>query len=159
LSVPFEIPGPPDPTRFAEAEQVLGSPLYLPAYPADLGTPDALSIERSPVSVVTLIWYDSAGRQVQLVLQMIGARTEVAKYGVPDALHVSVNGELAVWLDTPHTAEIQDTNGEIIRGLSWLVRTNVLVWMANDITYRIETERSLQETIQIAESLRILPPQ
>lgn len=156
-SVPFELPAPPNPARLQEAAQALSTPIYLPSYPPDLGMPDALSIERSPISLVTLIWYDSSGDEIQLVLQMIGAQTEVAKYGVPDARHVSVNGEFAVWIDTPHSAEIQDTNGNLIRGLSWLVKSNVLVWMEGGITYRLETDAALADAIQIAESLRMMP--
>jgi hypothetical protein len=57
----------------------------------------------------------------------------------------------------PHSAEIQDANGNLIRGLSWLVKSNVLVWMDDGITYRLETEESLGEAIRIAESLQMMP--
>ena len=137
------------------AERALDSPILLPSYPPEVGLPDSLTIVDTPLTLITFIWNtgDEAGSEAQLVLQMIGARTEVRKYGVPDAVQVSVNGELGVWLDTPHDLEIRDTSGRSI-ALSWLVQFNVLVWMENSITYRLETDLPLTDAILIAESLQ-----
>lgn len=143
----------PDRESFLAAEQALGAPIALPSHPSDLGLPDSVAIERNPVVLVTCIWNEADGDEARLVLQMIGAQTEILKYGVPHAVQVSVNSEMAVWLDTPHTAQIQTTGGRAI-GLSWLVQSNVLVWIVNGVTYRIETELPLPDALRLAESLQ-----
>lgn len=136
-----------------DAERVLGVPIRLPSYPADLGMPDTVSIEDDRVAVVTLVWHMPNTDDARLVLQMIGAGVEVAKYGLPDAVQVSVNGEIAVWLETPHFIEMTDSDGRIISDTSWLIQSHVLVWVDQSITYRLETAQRLSEALQIAESL------
>jgi hypothetical protein len=153
---PFAETGEVNAANLQQAEQVLGAPIRLPSYPSDLGLPDAITVGDDQVSVVTLVWYTPSTDEARLVLQMIGAGIEIAKYGLPDALQVSVSGELAVWLDTPHFVEMTDTSGRVISGASWLIQSHVLVWVERGTTYRLETADGLSEAVRIAESLRIV---
>lgn len=155
-SIP-NIPSPAAPNATLEdAERLLGVPIRLPSYPRDLGMPDNVSVGDDRVAVITLVWHTQGTDAARLVLQMIGDGVEVAKYGLPDSLEVSVNGEYAVWLETPHLIEMTDSNGRIIPNVSWLIQSHVLVWVEDGITYRLETAQRLSEALEIAESLRLV---
>jgi hypothetical protein len=154
---PTHLPDTPTGTSVAtleDAERVLGAAILLPSYPPDLGLPDSVSIVGDDIPVATLIWYEQDGGAVRLVLQMIGNEGDIVKRGLPNATSVEVNGEHALWLSVPHMVEIRDAEGRPILAMSWLIQSNVLVWVEGAITYRLETSEPLDEAIAIAESLQ-----
>ncbi|MBZ0286235.1 MAG: DUF4367 domain-containing protein [Anaerolineae bacterium] len=145
----------PGETTLANAEQQLGSPILLPAYPAALGTPDhvyAQLIGRGVV--VTLVWVKpDAPTQTDLLLQMLNPDTVAAKYFPWEAGNekaVLVNGRRAYWLTGVHRLYFYETEGDISR----VVDKDVLLWDEGDLTYRLETDLPLEEAIRVAESLR-----
>jgi hypothetical protein len=65
-----------------------------------------------------------------------------------------VNGGNAVWAVGPYPLRVY--GGDEI-DFTRLVDGNVLIWADEDLTYRLETDQSLEEAIKIAESLKPLP--
>ena len=61
----------------------------------------------------------------------------------------TVNGQRAIWAVGPYPLRIRDGDLQFMR----LIEGHVLIWTENNITYRLETDLSLEETIKIAESL------
>jgi hypothetical protein len=61
-----------------------------------------------------------------------------------------VNGREALWLVGAHSLLLR--NGET--AYRTLVTGNVLLWTEGGFTYRLETDRTLEEAVRIAESLR-----
>jgi hypothetical protein len=88
---PTGIPGTPRRRAALIKLNRLGCPLTpsAPDLNADTISPGVI---RSPV---TLVWYTPNTADVHIVLQIIGVGVDVAKYGLHDAVQVSVNSELA----------------------------------------------------------------
>lgn len=69
--------------------------------------------------------------------------------------HTSVSGRDAAWVTIDHPIEfIRD--GVAQSELTHFVTGNVLVWAQGSVTYRLETQASLEEAREFAESLIIL---
>lgn len=66
-----------------------------------------------------------------------------------------VKGQPALWLSgAPHLLVYLDVNGQPQFESERTVSTNTLAWEIGDVTYRLETNASKEEAVQIAESLR-----
>jgi len=63
-----------------------------------------------------------------------------------------VNGRRAIWAEGPYV--LQFRRGNRVDYDSAVGRGRVLIWTEGAITYRLETDLSLAEAVQIAESLR-----
>jgi hypothetical protein len=61
-----------------------------------------------------------------------------------------VDGVYAIWAQGPYL--IQLTSGTYV--FRRTVEGNTLIWEEDNITYRLESDLTLEETIRIAESLR-----
>jgi hypothetical protein len=75
---------------------------------------------------------------------------DVVKQQPPEVETTDVNGRIAVWTTGPYVLMTQ---------LGWLVEFrlvegHVLIWADGPLTYRLETDLSLDEAVRIAESLR-----
>jgi hypothetical protein len=105
--------------------------------------------------VVISIWFDREQQQdIQLALYQIGT----ANYGLKAAAinsieEAEVNSEPAFWITGPHTIQLQD--GRYQNRL--FVEGNVLLWSEGNVTYRLESDYSLVETVRVAESLEKTP--
>jgi hypothetical protein len=64
-----------------------------------------------------------------------------------------INGQSAIWATGPYPLVL--SNGEI--ELTRLINGQVLLWVDDEVTYRLETDFSLEEAVKIAESLQPLP--
>lgn len=147
-------------TTLAQAREAVDFPVLLPAYPADLGPPDRVFLQGMPdrgmeSQVVIAIWFDEEQQQkVRLALYQISA----SNYGLKTASsnvvdETEVNGELAFWVAGPHTIQLQDGRSQD----RLFVEGNVLIWSVGKLTYRLESDLSLEETIHVAESLERIP--
>jgi len=144
----------PGQTTLADAERQLGSPILWPAYPPGLGAPDRVYAQWLGGTVVTLVWLKSAdSTQVELTLQILNNQVVATKYypweDGNDQL-TEVNGRRAVWLTDVHEVFFFTPDGQVSR----LVDGNVLIWEIGHLTYRLETDRSLEEATRIAESIQ-----
>jgi hypothetical protein len=63
-----------------------------------------------------------------------------------------VAGREAAWTQGPYVLAYQHPLGEEL-DMRRLVEGNVLIWFENGLTYRLESDLSLEETVRVAESL------
>jgi hypothetical protein len=61
-----------------------------------------------------------------------------------------VNKQPAVWAEGPYILNMKNGGAENYR----LIDGYVLIWEEGGLTYRLETDLSMEEAIRIAESLR-----
>lgn len=151
------------PTTLAGAQAEVNFDISIPAA---LGDPDQLFLRRPPDGgMVTLVYRTRPGLRsrvpgIGLVLGQFEGRLR------PDLLFkkitsagtrvrgAEVNGLPAYWLSgAAHTFLYVDEFGDIQEDSARLAG-NVLLWERAGVTYRLESELSLQAAVAIAESLR-----
>jgi hypothetical protein len=137
-------------TTLADAQKQAGFPIRLPAYPPNLGEPDQVFYQPQ-ADMAILVWLNSANvEQIRLSLYIIGPDSIFIKKIAPEIVQeTTVNGQYALWTTGPYLLQIR---GEF--ELQRLVEGHTLIWNEGDLTYRLETDLSLEEAIKIAESLR-----
>ena len=130
----------------AEAQRMADFPLLVPGA---LGRPDEVYVHRNvDLPAVTLVWRDETGAPLSLTEIGVGqfAMKLVAEEDVTSLLD---NGRPAVWLAGPHTLQLLGN----WQGDGLLIESNVLIWTAGDVTYRLEGAPAKEEMVAIAESL------
>ncbi len=138
-------------TTLEAAQASLPFSIRLPDYPTELGAPDRVFLQENGQMVI-LVWTDPAKPQnARLSLHEIGqGGILVGKFEPRVILETQVNGRYGVWVQGPYL--IQLTNGSI--EFRRTVEGNTLIWEENGITYRLETNLTLEEALKIAESLK-----
>lgn len=137
-------------TTLAEAQAQIDFPIRLPTSPADLGAPDRVYLQDLGGPLIILVWLKpDKPEQVQLSLHQFGSGSFAGKSAPRLIEETTVKGQPALWMEGAHLLQLP--NGDYVQRR--LVEGNVLVWVEEDITYRLETELSLDEAVQIAESL------
>lgn len=140
-------------TPLEQAREQVSFPILLPAYPEDLGEPDYVYIQRFSTPVVFLVWADDAepGR-VRMSLSMASSDQPIfEKYDPRSVTDTEVHGEPAVWIEGDYVMVLR--NGDFT--MSRLITAgHVLIWDHDGMTFRLETDDSLDEAIRIAESIQ-----
>lgn len=138
-------------TTLANAQQIVSYPVLLPTYPAELGPPNHVYVQDADGDMTILVWTDpQEPERVVLSLHFIPEGSWAIEKGSPMVVQAtSVNGQRAIWAVGPYPLRL--SNGEL--EFTRLIDGQVLIWEANDITYRLETDQSLEEAIKTAESL------
>jgi hypothetical protein len=105
--------------------------------------------------MVILVWLDPQhADEVSMSLHFIPNGSWVIKKSDPMVIEeTSVDGEYAIWTTGPYPLIFR--NGDI--QFERLVNGHVLIWANADVTYRLETDLSMEEAIKIAESLEPIP--
>lgn len=135
-------------TTLADVRTMARFPILLPAYPSDLGPPDEVYFQQFEGQVVATVWNATDGTP-RIALYHITER-EFALKAVQVLEQTTVNGSPALWVRGPHLALFEDLRmGEI-----QFVAGDVLIWTEGGVTYRLESQLSLDEAVRIAESLR-----
>jgi len=139
-------------TTLAEAQKKVDFPIVLPTYPTDLGQPDYVYVQNADGQFVVLVWLDPQHpEQVLMSLHLISNGSWVIKKMQPTVIQeTSVNSERAIWTTGPYP--IIFSNGDIQS--TRMVNGHVLIWAGLDITYRLETNLSIEEAVKVAESLK-----
>lgn len=148
-------------TTLDQAQANAGFSIPLPAYPSDLGTPNAVFYQSFDGPIVILIWMDDVtpgrvrmsllvARSPLVGVKGIGVKGEKAPVRIVRELRV--NGQPAYWVEGPHMFQLR--NGDY--SARWLVNGNVLIWTRDGTTYRLESGLSLDEAVKVAESLKSL---
>lgn len=139
----------------AEAQAKVDYPILLPKYPPDLGAPEFVFVQNMDGNMVILVWLDpQTPEKILMSLHIIPNGSWAIKKFEPTVIdETTVNGERAVWTSGPYPIIL--TNGEI--QFERLITGHVLIWADPDVTYRLETDLSMDEAVRIAESLE--PPQ
>ena len=137
-------------TTLEDARKAADFPILLPAYPADLGAPD-LVYYQSKAKIAILVWLDPADPQkVAVSLHEIAPGSLVVKKMEPEVIQeTTVNGQYALWTTGPYLVQFSGDDYNMLR----LVDGHTLVWMVGNMTYRLETDLTLEEAVRIAESL------
>ena len=142
-------------TKLASAQEFVPYSILLPTYPSELGFPDHVYVQDVEGSMTVLVWVDPhQPGDVMLSLHFIPAgHWAVRKFEPSVTQETTINGQRAVWTEGPYPLLLRNGNIEITR----LIEGRVLIWEDDEITYRLETDLSLQEAIKIAESLQPIP--
>jgi hypothetical protein len=143
-------------TTLEAARKKVNYSLRLPTYPPDLGLPDHVYLQQIDGPFVVMAWVDRQNpRKVKLSLHILGPYTNgYGEKGNPKLIaHTRVHGNEAAWLEGPHLLQYY-VEHRVEIDLRRLVTGNVLVWEENGLTYRLETDLSMEEAVKIAESLQ-----
>jgi hypothetical protein len=118
----------------------------------DLGEPDLVFLQNQNGDVVILVWLDpDEPERVRLSLHLLGPHTwGVEKFQPQAVAETSVNGQSAVWTTGPYPLIFRNGDLDSRR----LLEGHVLIWSDSLITYRLETDLSLDEAVHIAESIQ-----
>jgi hypothetical protein len=139
-----------EPSTLDEARRLAGFPLTVPAA---LGDPDEVYVHRGiDLPAVTLVWREEGS--APLSLTEIGVEEFANKFVHDEEVRaVDVNGRPAVWLEGPHRIQLLGN----WRASELLIDSNVLIWAADGVTYRLEGNLAEDEMVAIAESLQSVP--
>ena len=141
-------------TTLADARARASFPIRVPTYPPDLGPPDHVFLQDLGGPVVVLVWMDSTQPdRVRMSLHELGPDTFAEKIQPPVVQETTVNGQHAVWTEGPHLLQFL-RDGQVIYDARRLVQGHTLVWTQGNVTYRLETNLSLNEAVRIAASLK-----
>jgi hypothetical protein len=137
-------------TTLETAGASVSFPIRLPTYPEDLGRPEQVFLQENNLMVI-LVWSDpSDPQEARLSLHQIASGSIlVGKFEPRVVRETQVNGQYAIWAEGPYLVEL--TNGDI--DFRRIVDGNTLIWEEQGITYRLESNLSLEEAVKIAESL------
>lgn len=139
-----------------QAARQTGFPILLPAYPTDLGLPERVFLQDLEGNVLVLVWFDPAEPgKVRFSMQQFSDQDNISvtKMQPVTVLETTVADNPAAWTEGPYLLRVQDGDIDITR----LIEGHVLIWEQGGITYRLETDLSLEETVRIAESLQPWP--
>lgn len=142
-------------TTLDNAQLAAEYPILLPTYPAGLGEPDRVYIHDTDGLMTILVWMDSQQPdQAEMSLHFIPEGSwAVDKFSPIGIAETSVDGQDAVWAVGPYPLRLRNGDIQIQR----LVSGHVLIWENNGVTYRLETDISMEEAVRIAESLEPIP--
>jgi hypothetical protein len=138
-------------TTLAEARANINFPIRLPTYPPDLGEPDRVFLQDWAGAILVLVWLDpDQPDQARLSLDQLEENIVAMKSGPVVVAETTVNGQRAYWVEGQHFLRLRTGDFQAFRA----VGSNVLIWEAEDITYRLETDLPRAEAVRIAESLQ-----
>jgi hypothetical protein len=142
-------------TTLVEAQGKVEFSILLPTYPADLGQPDYVYVQNADGNMVILVWLDPQQLdKVLMSLHFIPNGSWAIKKVEPQVIEeTKINGDRAIWTTGPYPLIFSDGDIQFER----LVSGHVLIWAGLDVTYRLETDLSLEEAVRIAESLEPIP--
>jgi hypothetical protein len=134
-----------------EAQQTVDYPILLPSYPSDLGPPDRVFVQDADGDMTILVWADpQQPDDVLMSLHFLPPGSWAIKKIDPTLIQeTKVNGRRAIWAIGPYPIITSNGNIDLIR----LIDGHVLIWDDGIMTYRLETDLSLEEAIKVAESL------
>ena len=139
-----------------EAQKAVSYPIQLPAYPPDLGRPDRIFVQEAGGKMTILVWIDpQQPDRVLMSMHMIPPGSwAIDKFEPAQVQEITVNGRNAIWAVGPYPLKMRDGDLQFMR----LIEGHVLIWTEDDLTYRLETDLSLEETIKMAELLQPVQP-
>ena len=139
-------------TTLADAKNKVEYPILLPAYPTDLGQPDYGYVQDADGKMVILVWLDPQhSDKVWMSLHFIPNGSWAIKKMEPTVIReTSVGGKRAIWTTGPYPLILSNGDHQFTR----LIDGHVLIWADDNVTYRLETDLSLEEAVKIAESLK-----
>lgn len=133
------------------AQQLVDYTILLPSYPPNLGPPDRIFVQDADGNMTILIWVNPEDpTQVLMSMHLIPPGSWAVDKMEPARIQeTTVNGGRAIWAVGPYPVRFSNGNMDFVR----LIDGHVLIWTDQEITYRLETELSLEEAVRVAESL------
>jgi hypothetical protein len=127
-------------TSLEVARQIARYPISLPA---DLGEPDLVFVQEAAEAMVILVWTDEENpQQVEMSLHLIPQYSWVIKKANFETVELTtVHGEQAAWTTGPYPLIMNNRDIQYTR----LIEGHVLIWTEGDLTYRLETDLSMEE--------------
>jgi len=158
VSLPSQYPALEDlagETKLANAQAMVEYPISLPSYPPGLGQPNHVYVQDANGAMTILVWVDTANpADTWLSLHLIPEGSWGVEKMSPRVIQETrVNGLRAIWAVGPYPIRFRNGNLDFVR----MVDGYVLIWTDGDVTYRLETNLSLEEAIRVAESLEAIP--
>jgi hypothetical protein len=148
---PFNLAGQ---TTLENAEAQAGFAIPLPTYPQGIGLPDAVFYQELDGPVVVLMWLDEEQPEQPLYsLHILGDNVLATKANPLVVETTSVNGQSAAWTNGPYLLTYGEGSATEWQ-LRYLVSGRVLIWEENGLTYRLESNMSMEEAVRMAESLQ-----
>lgn len=134
-----------------EAQVIVDYEILLPSYPADLGRPDRVFVQDADGDMTILVWLDpQKPGEVLMSLHFLPPGSWAIKKVQPMILEeTQVNGRYAAWTFGPYPMRYENGDLQYLR----MISGHVLIWDAEGVTYRLETDLTMEEAIKIAESL------
>lgn len=129
--------------------------IVLPTYPPDLGAPDHVFVQDAEGSMTILVWLDPNDSEKVLVsLHIIPEGSWAIHKAEPVTIQETlVDGQRAMWAEGPYP--LRYTNGDL--DFTRLIDGYVLIWTDGNVTYRLESNFSMEEAVRVAESLQPNP--
>lgn len=142
-------------TTLEEASNAVDYQILLPSYPVDLGQPDRVFVQNMDTPMTVLVWLrPEHPDQVLMSLHFLPPGNWAIKKVDPHVIQeTQVNGQYAVWTTGPYPMILENHDVQFTR----MINGHVLIWTNGTMTYRLETDLSLEEAIKIAESLAPIP--
>jgi len=138
-------------TTLSKASAQLPFTIYLPSWPPDLGAPDLVYVQDLAGPALLSVWMDpSQEGSVRLSLHALASDAVVYKFDPVAITRTQVDEREALWTDGPYLVRVGKGDTAPRR----LVTGHVLIWSNGTVTYRLETDLSLEEAVRVAESLR-----
>ncbi len=140
-------------TTLTNAQRLINYSILLPTYPPGLGEPDLVFVQDADGVMTILVWLEPQNPdKVLMSLHFIPSGSwAINKMGPKVIQETQVDGQHAIWAEGPYPLRVYGPNDiEFTR----LIDGHVLIWESKRITYRLETDQSLDEAIKIAESLK-----
>jgi hypothetical protein len=139
-----------------EAQKAVNYPILLPSYPRDLDQPDRVFVQEADGKMTILVWIDpQQPDKVLMSLHLIPAGSwAIDKFDPAQVQETSVNGQRAIWAVGPYPLRLRNQDLQYTR----LIDGHVLIWTDGNLTYRLETDLSLDEALKVAESLQPVKP-
>ncbi len=138
-------------TTLETARAAVEFPIHLPTLPVDLGAPDRVYLQRAEGDTVILVWLrPTEPTQVAMSLHLLGPGAFIWKMQPPTIAETTVHGQEAFWTTGPYYVQ---TDGSGSWANRRLVDGHVLIWTDGDVTYRLESDLTLAQAIQVAESI------
>jgi hypothetical protein len=139
-----------------EAQKAVNYPILLPSYPPDLDKPDRIFVQDADGKMTVLVWLDPQHPdQVLMSLHFLPAGSWAIKKIEPTHIQeTTVNSQRAIWAIGPYPLRLSNGDLDLVR----LIDGHVLIWEEGNITYRLETDLSLEEAVKVAESLQPIGP-
>jgi hypothetical protein len=147
-------------TTLEEAAEQAGFDIPLPTYPAGLGPPDEVFYQEMNGPVVVLVWMRSdLPDQAAYSLHILGDGVTAQKGSPPVVMTTTVNGNRAVWTEGPYLLVYQAGEGAADQWeMRYMISGRVLIWEEEGLTYRLESDLSLEQAVRMAESLEHTSP-
>jgi hypothetical protein len=150
LPPPQDIAGKAQLVTVDEATDAAGFDLKLSS---SMGEPSATYLVRYGTQTVVVSRYD----EFDLWQARLDSDANFGK-GAPAGVTITdtfVGGMPARWVSGgPYFVQFNNADGTVVRGSERTVDANTLIWNDGETFFRIETDRTLQETQTIAESLQ-----